>query len=222
MSRDEPLVAGTLLGFRRFRVDEHGRLLPLHVGDRAWSDATTAAVCAHDPRHRAPVEGCSCGLHAWHHAEDALSRSDGVSVAAAVRAHGRIVLGEHGFRAERAEVVAVHLPARWTSRRRAAVAALLRAAYPHLEVLTSAREFRSRFPAESLHALGVRARPTRHARLSGAVHLPWMVGVVGLYSLMAWPAEWTGAVGAGGWPLLLAAFVVWQAWLVRGAIDDDC
>ena len=221
MIREEPLVAGTLLGFRRFRVDEQGRLLPLHVGNRPWSVATTAAECAAHPAHRPPVEACSCGLHAWHHAEDALSRSDGVSVAAAVRAHGRIVLGEHGFRAERAEVVAVHLPVRWTSRRRAAVARRLRRAQPHVEVFTSGRTFRRRFPAERLDALGVRARPTRHARLSAAVHLPWMLGVVGLYSLTAWPVEWTRAVAAGAWPLLLAVFVVWQVWLIRGAIDDD-
>ncbi|WP_235738866.1 hypothetical protein [Nocardioides alcanivorans] len=216
----EALVPGTLLGFRQFRIDVQGELLPLHVGNRPWRPGTTRAVCVNHPEHRPPVTGCTCGLHAWHHADDALSRDD-ETVVAAIRAHGRIILGVHGLRAERAEVVAVCLPARWTARRREAVAARLRSARPDLEIFTSARGFRQRFPSEDLAALGVHTRPTAHARLRRAVHLPWVLGVLALYSVMVWPPAMERVLTGGGWVALLGAFVAWQAWLVRQSMDDD-
>jgi hypothetical protein len=221
MSTTEALIPGSVLGFRQFRVDVQGQLLPLHVGNQPWHSGTTLAVCANHPEHRPPVDGCTCGLHAWHHAEDALARDDDSSVVAAVRAHGRILLGMHGLRAERAEVLAVCLPTRWTSPRREAVTARLRTARPEVEIFTTARAFRRRFPAEQLAALGVRTRPTAHSRLPRAVHLPWAVGVVALYSVMVWPPALERAVTAGGWVGLLGGFVAWQAWLVWQSMDDD-
>lgn len=221
MTATEPLVPGTVLGFRQFRIGEDGQLLPLFTGDRPWAATVTEAVCATDPTHRPPVEGCSCGLHAWHHAEDALARDGLGVVAAAVRAHGRIALGEHGFRAERAEVVAVCLPSRWSARRRAEVTTRLAATRPGTEVLSSARAFRRRFPAEDLTALGVRSRPTAQARLQRAVHVPWVLGVIALYSIVVWPPAMDHLVGAGGWLLLLVAFVAWQTWLVRHSLSTD-
>ncbi|WP_110207332.1 hypothetical protein [Nocardioides daejeonensis] len=222
MSAVEPLIAGTVVGFRQFRLDSAGRLLPLHAGSRAWDPAGTEAACARHPGHRPPVAECSCGLYAWHHAADALSRcDDDTTVVAAVRAHGRVLLGEHGLRAERAEVVALCLPARWTARRRARVAAQLRAAHPEVALHTSPRTFRRAYAAEPLDALGVRTRPTAHARLAAAVHVPWVLGVVALYSVVVWPPALDRVMASGGWAVLLAVFVLWQAWLVSHALDDD-
>jgi len=221
MTTTEPLVAGSILGFRQFRVDVQGQLLPLHVGDQPWARSVTVAACSTHRAHRPPVDGCACGLHAWHHAADALARNRDATVVAAVRAHGRVLLGEHGFRAERAEVVAICLPRRWTARRRLEVSARVRATRPEIEIFTSARAFRRRFPAEALDALGVDTRPTVHARLGRAVHLPWVLGVVALYSVIVWPPALEHAVGAGGWVLLVGAFLAWQAWLVKGAMGDQ-
>ena len=215
----ETLVPGTLLGFRQFRVDEQGRLLPMYVGNTPW-ESTTVARCAAHAAHRPPVEGCGCGLHAWHHASDALARTAQGAVVGAVRAHGRIVLAEHGFRAERADIVAVCLPARWTARRRAEVRERLTATYPGLEVHDSARVFRRRFPAEELSALGVCSRPTAKVRHDCLLHLPWVLGVVALYSAMVWPPAADAVLAGGGWVVLIAAFVGWQAWLVRHALTE--
>lgn len=220
MTTAEPLVPGTVLGFRQFRIGERGQLLPLFTGDRPWAADTTTAVCATHPAHRPPVAECTCGLHAWHHPDDALARDRRGVVTAAVRAHGRIALGEHGLRAERADVVAVCLPARWSSRHRAEVTRRLAVAHPGVEVLTSARTFRRRFPVEDLAALGVRSRPTSQARQQHAVHVPWVLGVIALYSVVVWPPAMDRVIGDGGWLVLLVAFVAWQTWLVKHSLSD--
>lgn len=218
MNAMEPLVPGSVLGFRQFRLDGHGRLSPLFADGSPWDPAGARARCSRNADHQAPVADCTCGLHAWHHAEDAFVRAAPGQVVAAVRAHGRIVLGEHGFRAERAEVAAVCLPRRWSARRRAVASRMLRAERPGLLVLTSARVFRRRFPTEALTELGVDSSPTSQARNHRAFGVAWVLGVVGLYSVIMWPSGMARLLEAGGWVGLVVAVVAWQAWLVRSAL----
>ncbi|MFP5219623.1 MAG: hypothetical protein ACLGIG_07790, partial [Actinomycetes bacterium] len=126
---DRDLVAGELRGYRQFDLVD-GRLLPMvHAELGAWT-ADQRAVCALDPDHAAPVRGCTCGLYAMHRPGSAT-----VSLGAAnavVAASGRVVLADRGFRAERARVEAVALPAtvRWSPGAAARVRAALTAAYP--------------------------------------------------------------------------------------------
>lgn len=58
--------------------------------------------------HAAPHKDCRCGFYGWYDPRD--HRMVPASLTAVIEASGRIVLGEHGFRAERARVVAVALP----------------------------------------------------------------------------------------------------------------
>lgn len=218
MSPGEPLVPGRVLGFRQFRLDGEGRLAPLFAEARPWESKTTQARCVVQPGHRPPVDDCTCGLYAWHHPDDALVRSAPGLVVAAVRAHGRIVLGEHGFRAERAEITGVCLPRGWSARRRTEATALLRSAWPELLVFSSPRAFRAQYQPEGLAALGVSPERTSEARNHQSFGYTWVIGVIILYSVIAWPSAVGSALRGGGWVLLLSAFVAWQAWLVRKAL----
>jgi hypothetical protein len=55
--------------------------------------------------HKAPFVGCRCGIYAWYQPDDTGILHAGVF--GAVEASGVILLGDRGFRAERARVVAI-------------------------------------------------------------------------------------------------------------------
>jgi hypothetical protein len=58
--------------------------------------------------HRAPVSGCTCGLYAKHTLQDVEQEFDGGGyMFGSIKAHGRIILGDQGFRAEYAEIEAL-------------------------------------------------------------------------------------------------------------------
>lgn len=209
----EPLVPGSLTGFRQFRVGDDG-LLPAHVGDRPW---TSPVMHAHCPRHRhaPPAQGCSCGLHAWYFPADVRAHALPGLVTAVVRGSGAIVLGEHGFRAERAEIVAVALPGRRTSTRakRDRVAAVVRRHYPEVRVVDDLRTLERDHPPDDLAALGVVARPTGHTD-HRVWSLGWVLGVLALAALLLSPDVSGAFLRAGGWMVLVAGFVAWQGWLL--------
>ncbi len=200
-------------GFRQFRVGDDG-LLPAHVGDRPWSAGVTVARCRRGP-HPAPREGCTCGLHAWYDVADARAHALAGEVTAVVRASGTILLGEHGWRAERAEVVAVALPSRRTSTpaRRDRVRAVVEAAYPGVAVVEEAELARC-YPPDDLSALGVTARPSGTPDLAERWGWTWAAGAVALAAMGVWSG---GVLRAGGWVAFVALFLAWQAWLVTRA-----
>jgi hypothetical protein len=78
--------------------------------DHEW-DVVEHAICQLPvprqwvPRHDAPFAECQCGLYAWY-------RPDSTSIVPAdvfgvIEATGRVLLGDRGFRAERARLLAV-------------------------------------------------------------------------------------------------------------------
>jgi hypothetical protein len=73
--------------------------------------AVERARCYHDPgRHSriAPVRGCTCGIYAKHTLEAVEYEFDSTSLMyGSIKAHGRIILGDHGFKAEYAEIEAL-------------------------------------------------------------------------------------------------------------------
>jgi hypothetical protein len=120
-----PLVAGTLRGYRTWRgvtrwtqVPE-GALPLTAVTQRGivWSPMLTAQCSPlklrrppegspeDAPDHPAPSPGCTCGIYAWYEPEDAGILN--ARVFGAIQASGVVLMGERGFRAERARVVAV-------------------------------------------------------------------------------------------------------------------
>lgn len=115
-----PLVAGSLRGYRTWRLRGRrspagpGELLPLTSVTRrdvVWT-RRLAARCARegdDPApggdHAAPESGCTCGIYGWYSPTD--SAIVHARVFGCIEATGRVVMGEQGFRAERATITAV-------------------------------------------------------------------------------------------------------------------
>jgi hypothetical protein len=119
-----PLVAGTLLGYRTWRPARRWTrvpegALPLTAVTRRhiiWTP-TLRACCSPPwiaPRHReavvppdhhAPFAGCRCGIYAWYQPDDTGILHAGVF--GAVEASGIILMGDRGFRSERARIVGV-------------------------------------------------------------------------------------------------------------------
>lgn len=111
---DAPLV-----GFRRWRVNDDGTLRPdAYYSAAAWGDSEEAvAVCRHNLHgqvdlrgvelaHDAPAWGCTCGLHAWYALPSVPTSYEPGIVIGAVKAWGRVIEHERGFRAERMRVLA--------------------------------------------------------------------------------------------------------------------
>jgi hypothetical protein len=206
MTGDPALVPGELRGYRRFRLAADG-LHPTVQRTGAWA-ALEQATCVRHRAHTPPVAGCGCGLYGWYHPADADVSGFG-DVTAVIAARGRVVLGEHGFRATAARVEAVALP--WTAstpaRRR-----MLAERYPDAVVYGSVRRMLRAHPPQSVVELGVGGGPSRAARDRRAALGAWLLGVAVLYGLVLLP--WTAA-GPGGIAAGILGFLAWQALLVR-------
>ena len=119
-----PLVAGALRGYRTWRPARRWTrvpdgALPLTAVTRrhiVWTPVLDA--CCSPPwiaprhreslvpaDHRAPFAGCRCGIYAWYEPDDTGILHAGVF--GTVEASGVILLGDRGFRAERARVIAI-------------------------------------------------------------------------------------------------------------------
>lgn len=202
-----PLVVGTLRGYRTWRSGRTNPdgLLPLTAVTRReipWGVVTTA-VCAAptdavEHQHAAPADGCACGIYGWYRPDDTAILPS--SVFGVVEASGRVLLGDRGFRAERARIRAVV-----TRRRRIATAC--RAA--GIEVYSRKRDLIAAWPPEDITGLVPEAAqrsndpvltPRRRQRLTTlALALP------ALYVLFAFAAARGGNVGAA------VAYLVTQA-----------
>jgi hypothetical protein len=103
-----PLVPTPLYGLRAWDVvgDAAAELLkgPQQGGTWPPGGQWLEAVCSQSPEHKAPVQGCGCGLHAWHptrpHARRILAGRH--EVPGIIEARGAIEVHDDGFRAERA------------------------------------------------------------------------------------------------------------------------
>lgn len=122
---DRELVAGTLRGYRSWRIVPRGvplepGVLPLASVTRpqvAWPPTlsascrpveavpTDASPPAPRPIHCAPARDCNCGIYAWYSPQDA--RTVAAEVFGVVQASGLVLLGTSGFRAEQARIAAI-------------------------------------------------------------------------------------------------------------------
>jgi hypothetical protein len=124
---DEPLYPHAVLGWRAWRVNQRGELEPLHVGGDPWSFGVVEAECrAGGVLHQEPIPAktCRCGVHAYHSLGSVIREiseplvrfsrwfipvdySKDRIVIGAVAGQGRTQVHQHGWRAERAEVIAI-------------------------------------------------------------------------------------------------------------------
>lgn len=119
------LVPGSLRGYRTWRL--LGRRAPVPEGALplssvtrrvVWPPTLEARCTPPDPEwyaaapsimplasHRSPSRGCDCGIYAWYAPDD--SGILYARVFGAVEASGLVLMGDRGFRATRARIIAV-------------------------------------------------------------------------------------------------------------------
>jgi hypothetical protein len=107
----ETLIPGALRGYRTWRIDGP-KLLTSSIIPSVWLPGEKQAECLrHDslprcPESTVPNAGCRCGIYGWYR-PDSRSVYGLMPVFGVIEAYGRVLLGSHGFRAERARVVAI-------------------------------------------------------------------------------------------------------------------
>lgn len=102
---DDTLVAGTLQGYRTWSLTPTGQLASMAM-EYEWAHDELVAECLRsEPCPGAPNGRCTCGFYAWYTPDD--GRIVPGPVIGVIRASGRILLGSHGFRAEKVQVVAL-------------------------------------------------------------------------------------------------------------------
>jgi hypothetical protein len=159
---DRSLVPGALRGYRTWRpvrrsVQLGPGMLPISSLSRrgvVWPTQLSAECTPPDVGgkafggsvlpgdHPAPYNGCECGIYAWYDPRD--TRILHARVFGAVEASGLVLLGERGFRAQRARVAAV------VTRNRRVAAACAEAG---VEVFRSRRQLVKAYPPEDVSAL---------------------------------------------------------------------
>jgi hypothetical protein len=124
---EETVVPGVLRGYRTWRIDRSGRLgstavpYPWRLSEQTadcvppnafltpWGLPCPCSICQTGRRpHGSPARDCVCGFYGWYSPRDA--RLVEAPVFGAIEVSGRILLGTHGFRAERARVLGLVLP----------------------------------------------------------------------------------------------------------------
>ena len=186
-----PLVPGSLRGYRTWwhasrRASVPDGMLPLRSVTRrhiVWATTQRARCVPRDTAgsgpgsaalpddHPAPRAGCNCGIYGWYAPDDAGILN--ASVFGAIEASGLILMGERGFRAERARITAV------VTRKRRVAAACTRAG---IAVYRRRRDLLSDHPPDDLSAL-LGDRPHSH---SGGWWDRWLAGLDQTRWLTAW------------------------------------
>jgi hypothetical protein len=157
-----PLVPGWLRGYRTWEPDRrHGQatdgMLPFTSVTRpevVWSPTLHARCVPREAAcptpgpptpladHRAPQAGCNCGIYGWYAPDD--TGMFAARIFGTIQASGLILMGERGFRAERASVAAV------VTRNRQVAAACTRAG---IAVYRRRRDLLRDYPPEDLSSL---------------------------------------------------------------------
>ena len=122
------LVPGSLRGYRTWRrVSRRARvpdgMLPLTAVTRRhvlWGPTLNADCTETDfvipgvtrvhveEQHRSPASWCECGIYGWYEPNDTAMLDPGAfGVFGVIQASGLVLMGDSGFRAERAQIVAV-------------------------------------------------------------------------------------------------------------------
>jgi hypothetical protein len=187
-----PLVPGSLRGYRTWRpairLGRHSDgMLPLTSVTRrhvAWTPTLTAGCMPPDvgspspgsstlqADHVAPQPGCSCGIYGWYAPGD--TGIVDARVFGVIQASGLILMGERGFRAERAHIAAV------VTRNRQVAAACSPAG---IAVYRRRRDLLRDYPPEDLSSLlGDRSRDP------GPWWLRWLATLDQAFGFAAWVA----------------------------------
>jgi hypothetical protein len=209
------LVPEELRGYRQFELRADGLYPLVYSGSGPWEGGFESAECAAGAHHSPPGADCGCGLYGWYLPGDSAMVLFGPATAV-IAARGRCVLGDRGFRAARARIEAVALPARvrWTPRAAARARRMLAQQYPRTRVYGSVRRMMRDHPPHEVRALGIDPPRARTRSYRAAVAVTYVAGLVLTLVLATLPL----VVEHGfkrWWLLFMFCFVLlWQAALV--------
>lgn len=103
------------MAYRHWTVTTAGRLVsPMH-SKHTWNNGENIAYCERTRRHpgTCAFKQCSCGWYAvWSQTHDyaRYTRLSGNTIFGVIACYGRVALGVNGCRADKARIVALHLP----------------------------------------------------------------------------------------------------------------
>ena len=175
------LVPGSLRGYRSWRRIGRRAHVPSRHAAVGRDHPSFRAVGADAPRgvhrtrarqpeparrppdaHRSPAPSCECGIYAWYVPDDTMAMDAGFFGAfGVIQASGLVLMGDRGFRAERAQIIAV---VTWNKRVAAACAEA------GIAVYRRRRDLLRDYPPEDLSALLGHDVPARVRRtLTGGI-----------------------------------------------------
>lgn len=104
------LVTGSLRGFRcwdvvHFSENTYSLTGTVH-SDYIWSEGKHTARCIYTKTHDAPASYCVCGIYGWYTQREPIYMYTGTLIGVTENT-GRILLGTHGFRAQKSTIVAL-------------------------------------------------------------------------------------------------------------------
>jgi glycine cleavage system H lipoate-binding protein len=114
---DAPDLFEPVVGYRAWRLDDDGELLPWTGVSGPWTPGVNEAECHYysrgraAPDHRPPAPDCMCGIYALANLGDHRLTGRAGQAVGAIVAWGAIELHRTGFRAEKASIVALAEPA---------------------------------------------------------------------------------------------------------------
>ena len=112
-----------MVGLRSFRVDSLGRLCPVNATEQPWRPGENVCKCQRGGHPRTATKGeafgvdtgqtrkyvdhfdpdCACGFYAFHNGDNDFNGPG--QVTAVIKGYGRTVIGDKGFRCEKAEIL---------------------------------------------------------------------------------------------------------------------
>lgn len=163
---------GTVVGWRAFLVDRHGRLSGTTNNRSYWRPNEEMEATCIPTNQRRPCNGpspnptCTCGFYAYYDFDHTvnifknsnayISDESNPMILGLVEGYGRTFIGDKGFRCEKAKLLGLHLPRfrerryrRWFSlcvREHPNKEARLRAVYHGVPILSSWRRLERMFP----------------------------------------------------------------------------
>jgi hypothetical protein len=101
------VVPAGLRGYRMWCLNDDGiGLDATNLAFGTWPGPTLTAACKRIPcPHDAPMNGCGCGIYGWYRPDD--TRMHNGSIFCVIEASGRVLLGDYGFRAQHARILAL-------------------------------------------------------------------------------------------------------------------
>lgn len=161
---------GHILGIRGFKLDTMGRLTG-YAYPVVWTPGENVSVCRrkkvicsnnsysnyHDHTSRCytidpcdgKIEDCVHGF--WAYFDDFDTQAEKIaktSYSAVIRGYGRTVIGDKGFRSEKAEILAVSIPFTYVDS--PTPRAMVRRNYPDIKVFDTKSEMLQSYPAQDL------------------------------------------------------------------------